>query len=151
MQVALPPARCLPRLFFRYKTGSVIMDATQAKSLFEQLGGRAAVDAAVEKFYARLLNDNRVNFFFEGVDMARQRAKQKAFMTYAFGGAPNYSGLSMRKAHEKLVRDKGLNDSHFDIVAGHLMATLDELGVPAALSSQVMAIVGSTRDDVLNR
>jgi len=44
---------------------------------------------------------------------------------------------------------KGLNESHFNAVAGHLQATLEELNVPADLIAEVMAIAGSTKDDVL--
>jgi len=120
-------------------------------TLFEKLGGKPAVDAAVDLFYDKLLKDARVNSFFDGTDMKRQRAKQKAFLTYAFGGAPNYPGLSMRKAHEKLVRERGLNDSHFDAVGENLQKTLEELNVAPALIVEVMAIVESTRNDVLNR
>ena len=121
------------------------------QTLFEKLGGKSAVEAAVDIFYGKILADERVNHFFEGIDMKRQRAKQKVFLTYAFGGAPNYSGLSMRKAHEHLVKEKGLNDSHFDAVAENLQATLEELNVPANLISEAMTIAASTRDDVLNR
>ena len=120
-------------------------------TLFEKLGGKPAVEAAVDLFYEKILVDNRINHFFEGIDMKRQRAKQKVFLTYAFGGAPNYSGASMRKAHERLVKEKGLNDSHFDAVAENLQVTLQELGIPANLISEVMTIAASTRDDVLNR
>ncbi len=119
------------------------------KTLYEKIGGRAAVNAAVELFYKKLLADNRVNHFFDGVDMKRQMAKQKAFMTYAFGGAPNYSGLSMRKAHERIVKEKGLNESHFNAVAENLVATLKELNVPQNLIDEVISIVASTKNDVL--
>lgn len=121
------------------------------KSLYERLGGSAAVNAAVDIFYEKILADERVAHFFRNIDMSRQRAKQKAFMTYAFGGAPNYSGESMRKAHERLVKEEGLNDSHFDAVAEDLQATLQELQVPENLIAEVMSLVGGTRDDVLNR
>jgi hemoglobin len=56
----------------------------------------------------------------------------------------------MRNAHAHLL-ERGLNDRHFDAVAGHLQATLRELGVATGLIDQVMAIAESTRDDVLNR
>ena len=42
-------------------------------TLFEKIGGADAVDAAVEKFYAKVLADDRIKHFFEGVDMDRQR------------------------------------------------------------------------------
>lgn len=124
---------------------------TAEQSLFEKLGGRPAVDAAVDLFYVKVLADPRINFFFEGIDMKRQRAKQKAFMTYTFGGAPNYSGQSMRKSHEHLVKEKGLNESHFNAVAENLVNTLNDLGVPQKLIDEVIAIVGSTKNDILNR
>jgi hemoglobin len=123
----------------------------ESKALFERLGGKSSVEAAVELFYQKVLADNRVKHLFEGVDMEKQRAKQKAFMTYAFGGAPNYSGLSMRKAHARLVQEKDLNDAHFDAVAENLHATLKELNVPSELISEVIAIVASTRSDVLGK
>jgi len=38
-------------------------------SLYERLGGAAAVDAAVDLFYTKVLADDRIKHFFEGVDM----------------------------------------------------------------------------------
>lgn len=125
-------------------------DTTESKSLFEQLGGEAAVDAAVDIFYRRVLADHRINRFFDKTDMEQQAAKQKAFLTMAFGGPNNYSGTDMRTAHAKFVK-MGLDDSHFDAVVENLAATLQELNVPQTLIDQVAAIAESTRNDVLNR
>ncbi len=119
-------------------------------SLYEQLGGQAAVDAAVDIFYRKVLSDDSISHFFEGVDMEYQAAKQKAFLTMVFGGPNNYSGVDMRKAHARLVQT-GLNDAHFDAVVGHLGGTLKELGVEDALIGQVAGIAESVRDDVLGR
>lgn len=119
-------------------------------SLFEQIGGDAAVNAAVDVFYRKVLADNRINMFFEGVDMDKQAAKQKAFLTMALGGPHNYTGKDMRDGHAHLVK-RGLNDSHFDAVMENLGATLTELGVPGNLIAQAAAIAESTRNDVLGR
>jgi hemoglobin len=119
-------------------------------SLFEQLGGAAAVDAAVDIFYRKVLSDYRINRFFDNSDMEKQAAKQKAFLTMAFGGPNNYTGTDMRTAHAKLVK-MGLNASHFDAVMEHLTATLVELSVPPALIAQVAAIAESTRADILGK
>jgi hemoglobin len=120
------------------------------KSLYDQIGGEAAVDAAVDIFYRKVLADNRISKFFDGVDMERQAAKQKAFLTVAFGGPNNYSGKDMRDGHAHLVKN-GLNDSHFDAVMENLGATLKELNVPDELIAQAAAIAESTRNDVLGR
>ncbi len=119
-------------------------------ALFEQLGGAAAVDAAVDIFYRKVLSDDRVSRFFDGVDMDAQRNKQKAFLTMAFGGPHNYTGKDMRTAHARL-RTVGLDDTHVDTIIELLGATLKELGVSDQLVSQVAAIAESTRADVLGR
>jgi len=119
-------------------------------TLYQQIGGEPAVNAAVDIFYRKVLTDDRISRFFDGVDMDRQAAKQKAFLTMAFGGPHNYTGADMRRGHAHLVA-KGLNDSHFDAVVELLGSTLAELGVAAPLISQVAAIAESTRNDVLGR
>lgn len=119
-------------------------------SLYEQLGGEAAVNAAVDIFYRKVLKDDRIKQFFDGVDMDGQAAKQKAFLTMAFGGPNNYTGEDMRRGHAHLVA-RGLNDSHFDAVVEDLGATLKELNVPAELIAKVAAIAETTRNDVLGR
>lgn len=119
-------------------------------SLFDQIGGDAAVDAAVDIFYRKVLIDDRISRFFDDVDMDRQRAKQKAFLTFAFGGPNSYRGQDLRTGHARL-RTMGLDDAHVDAVIELLGATLSELGVPAALIAQVAAVAESTRNDVLGR
>jgi len=120
-------------------------------SLYEQLGGEAAVNAAVDIFYRKVLSDYRINRFFDNSDMEKQAAKQKAFLTMAFGGPNNYTGTDMRQAHDHLVKKMGLDDSHFDAVMEHLTATLQELNVPENLINQVATIAESTRTDILGR
>jgi len=121
-----------------------------SESLFDKIGGDAAVDAAVDIFYRKVLADETINKFFEGVDMETQAQKQKAFLTVAFGGPNNYSGKDMRDGHAHLVK-QGLNDAHFDAVMGHIGATLTELNVPDDLIAQAAAIAESTRNDVLGK
>jgi hemoglobin len=82
--------------------------------------------------------------------MDRQAAKQKAFLTMAFGGPNNYTGLDMRRGHAHLV-ERGLDDTHFDAVVDNLAATLTELGVAQSDIAEVAAIAETTRNDVLGR
>lgn len=119
-------------------------------TLYQRLGGEAAVDKAVDIFYRKVLGDERVNGFFDDVDMDRQAAKQKAFLTMVFGGPNSYSGLDMREGHKHLVAN-GLNDSHIDAIVELLGGTLSELGAAEADIAEVAAIANSVRDDVLNR
>src|SRR5688572_9074833 len=116
-------------------------------SIYERIGGEAAVDAAVDIFYRRVLADTRISEFFDTVDMDAQRAKQKSFLTVAFGGPNKYSGKDMRAAHAAMK----LTEEHFDAVMENLGNTLRELKVPDALIGEAAAIALSVKDEVLNR
>jgi hemoglobin len=120
-------------------------------TVYEQLGGEAAINAAVDIFYRRVLADAYIKRFFEGVDMSRQAAKQKAFLIMVTGGPNNYTGKDMREGHKRLVHEMGLNDSHFDHVLAHLRSTLAELGVAQELINTVISVAESTRNDVLDK
>ena len=89
-------------------------------SLYERIGGEAAVNAAVDIFYKKVLGDKRINGFFESLDMAAQANKQKAFLTMVFGGPNKYTGKDMRASHAHL----GLTEEHFNAVVENLAATL---------------------------
>lgn len=119
-------------------------------SLYERLGGQEAVNAAVDLFYRKVLTDDRVNYFFDDVDMDKQIGKQKAFLTMVFGGPNSYTGKDMREGHRHLLK-RGLNDTHVDIIIEHLGGTLKELGVSDEDIQEVANIANSVRDDVLDR
>lgn len=67
-------------------------------------------------------------------------------MAFAFGAPLPYSGKSLRDAHQHMH----LTSLHFDAVAEHLVSTLQELNVSQLLIEEVMSVVLTTRDDVLN-
>lgn len=51
----------------------------------------------------------------------------------------------MAAAHQGLR----ISDAHFDRVAGHLDATLDELGVPRHLTDRIVGIAATLRPAVV--
>lgn len=127
--------------------GSLVIkdDAT----LYARLGGDPAIDVVVDSFYSRVLADPRLSGFFENTDTDHLAKMQKQFMAKAFGGPDPYTGQDLRTAHERLVAE-GLNNSHFAMVAEHLLDVLKNFQVDPVLIDEVMQIVGSTRDDILN-
>lgn len=87
-----------------------------------------------------------MNYIFEGVNMTRQRRMQKSFVSGALGGKP-YNGKSMKAAHKHLK----LTDAHFNAVAENLEAALRHFNVSDEHVRQIMAVVETTRNDVLGR
>jgi hemoglobin len=141
-------------LVYEGRTWSFAEEACRTKfnearesSLYQKLGGKAAIDAAVELFYKKVLADNRVKHFFDDVNMTAQRRRQKDFLSAALGSPVPWTGKDMRKAHE----DLSLEESHFNAIAENLVATLTELKIPQDLIDQVVAVVLTVKDDVLNR
>ena len=121
-----------------------------AKTLFERIGGNGAVTATVIKMYDKILDDAELAPFFENIDVEKLRLSQSAFVTYAFGGPNNYTGKGLRHSHAGAVSN-GLTDKHFDRVAAHLKSAMQELNVSTDLIEEALAIVESTRKDVLGQ
>lgn len=116
-----------------------------AATLFEKVGGQAAIDQVVDSFYEKVLADPVVNGYFKNTDMAKQRRHQAAFIGYALGSGVNYSGKSMEKAHEGM----NLQPVHFDAIVNHLTSTLREFGVQQGEIDQIVERIGGLKDSIL--
>ena len=101
------------------------------------------MDIAVDLFHRKLLADDLVGRFFDGVDMAAQRLEHKSFLAMAFGGPQQYSGV-------ELVSKMGLEARHFDRVSAILKETLEELKIGAPAIEDVMQVIETTRETILN-
>lgn len=119
------------------------------KSLYEQVGGQKAVEAAVIKMYDKVLADPLLSPYFKETNMNDLRRSQIGFVTMALGGPHHYKSIDLRAAHLELCVN-GLTHKHFDATVGHLQEALRELGVAELLIREATAILETTRRDVLN-
>jgi truncated hemoglobin YjbI len=119
--------------------------------LYDRVGGDKAMEIATDLFYRKVLKDDMVGHFFEDVDMEGMRLKQKSFLSMAFGGPYQYTGRDLRVVHRPLKEKFGLTDEHFDRVASIFIETLVELNISEKEKQEMIEVIGSTRDDVLNR
>ena len=114
-------------------------------NIYDSIGGAAAVRAAVDDFYARVLADRRLAPFFARTDMERLKAHQRAFIAAALGGPEIFAGRDMASAHAGL----GIEDDDFDAVVGHLAGTLTGLGVPEDTIGQIGGALAPLRGDIV--
>ena len=70
-------------------------------------------------------------------------------MTVAFGGPNEYHGRDMAAAHRHLIPH--LEESHFNAIVEHFVATLNDLGVPQEDIDEAVAVVATTKDAVLSK
>ena len=116
-----------------------------AETIYTAIGGRAAVTAAVDGLYGRLLADPELGPLFPNGVGARHRAYVVTVLGEALGGPERYRGPDLVAVHRGL----GITNAQFDRTAAHLDDTLGELGVPRHLADQIIAIVASLRPAVV--
>ncbi len=114
-------------------------------SIYDSIGGAAAVRAAVDDFYERVLADPELAPFFDGTDMRRLKAHQRSFIAAAIGGPEVFAGRDMASAHAGL----GVTDAQFDAVVAHLVDTLAGLGVPPDVIGQIGAALAPLRASIV--
>jgi hemoglobin len=118
---------------------------TEPSSVYAAIGGRAALSAAVDLFFGRLLADPVLGPFFPRGVGPVHRAYLVTILGEALGGPERYRGPDVAAAHHGL----GITDAHFDRAAAHLDATLDGLGVPRHLVDHIVGIVATLRPAVV--
>jgi hemoglobin len=117
----------------------------EAVNLYQAIGGRPALAAAVDGLYGRLLADPELAPLFPGGVGGRHRRYVVTFLAEALGGPHPYRGPGVSQTHRGL----GITGQQFERTAAHLAATLDELGVPASLAGQVVAAVAGLRPAIV--
>ncbi|MFI5280063.1 MAG: group 1 truncated hemoglobin [Gemmatimonadales bacterium] len=114
-------------------------------SLYDRLGGAAAVAIVVDTFVTRVHNDSSVAPLFRGVDMDNFKRLMRELICQSAGGGCTYTGRSMLAAHQGL----NVTDTQFDLVARYLAETLDQFNVPAAEKRELLGTLGAMRGDIV--
>ncbi len=131
-----------------FLNGPALGQTTKAKSLYDRLGGYGAISAVVDDFAAKLFNDPVVGARFFGMsDDSREsfRQKNKNLVCNVTGGPCKIISRSAAKTHGGL----GIKASEFNIVAQHLVDTLNKFKVPEKEHKELMAIIGTLRPDIV--
>ena len=115
------------------------------RSLYERLGGGAAITAVIDDFVARCAADARINSKFARTDIPRLKAMLVDQVTSATGGPARYTGRSMKETHLGMQVTAG----EFDALVEDLVATLNGFNVPASEQGELLGILGPLRSDIV--
>ena len=116
--------------------------------LYDRLGGYNALAAVTDDFLGRILSDTAIVPFFKGLedrDKVRIRQLLVDQLCEATGGPCRYIGRTMQVVHAEMQ----VNDRVWNAFAGHLVATLDQLKVPAHEKQELLEIIGSMKKDIV--
>lgn len=116
-----------------------------APTLFERLGGAAALADIVGRLYERTSSDEELAPYFHTTNMVDQRRKLAEMIGEALGGPSADWLLGLHEAH----RGRGVTHRHFSLLAAHLMDILEELQVDPDEADVVMNWFAQGRDAVV--
>lgn len=123
------------------------------KPLWDRLGGQKAVEAVVHDFVLAAAPDPKVNFFRNGKYKLDAEGVKKLeaglvdMISQFTGGGGTYKGKSMKDAHKGMA----ITEEEFGALAGHLVATLKKYKVPQPEIDELVAIVASTKADIVEK
>ncbi len=121
------------------------------QSLYERLGGAYPIAAVVDAFIDALLVNDVLNAN-PAINAARQRVPAAglkyhvtALVCQATGGPCSYTGRSMKDAHAHL----NITEREWQAMLADFRRILNNFGVPQAEQQELLAIVESTKQDIV--
>jgi hemoglobin len=141
--------------------------ATNKLALYDRLGGQAGISNLVSDFTQRVMDDPRVNWTRHGVahggisflggkseswnpttdNIERLKKHMAEFLVLATGGPAEYTGKQIESAHANMH----ISNPEFDAAVGDLKASLDLLKIPNKEQKELLAIVESTRPQIVTK
>ena len=114
-------------------------------SLYDRLGGQAAITAVIDDFVARCAADARINGKFARTDIPRLKANLIDQVCEAAGGPCTYTGRDMQRTHQGM----SVTGGEFEALVDDLVATLDKFSVPDAEKSELLGVLAPMRSDIV--
>jgi hemoglobin len=147
-------------------TGASAPKVEGKQALYERLGGELGISNIVTDFVSRALQDPRVNWQRKGAksgqwfgrretavwtnspqNVARLEKHLAEFLFLATGGPAHYEGRAIKEVHAGMR----ISNAEFDATVGDLKASLDKLQIPNKEQKELLAIVESTRPQVVTQ
>jgi hemoglobin len=122
-----------------------------ANSLYDRLGGAYPIAVVVDDFIERLLVDDTLNAN-PAIKEARDRVPKAGLKFHVAtlvcqvtGGPCKYVGRDMKTSHAHL----NISEKEWQAMLADFKKTLDKFSVPAAEQGELVAIVNSTKPDIV--
>jgi hemoglobin len=117
----------------------------QSGTLYERVGGRPAIQLAIDAFLPIVAFDARINAFFANADAARINKLLVEFIGELTGGPEKYSGRTMKEVHSPM----GIQKVHFDALMEDLAKALDQQKVPEKEKAEIIALLNPLSKDIV--
>ena len=132
---------------------SACTEEPKEPSLYDRLDGVYMIATVVDDFIERLLvNDTlntnpAINEARQSVPKAGLKYRVTSLTCQATGGPCTYTGRSMKESHAHL----NITEEQWQAMVPDFKATLDEFKVPQAEQAELIAIIESTKPDIVTQ
>ena len=114
--------------------------------LYAQFGGQAGVEALVEEFLVRLLEDERINAQFAETDLVNLNDRLVEQFCVELGGPCTYTGRDMAQSHAGL----GITEADFNALVEDLVDAMEARGIPRAAQNRLLARLAPMHRDIVS-
>ena len=122
-------------------------ESSKGRSLYERLGGKAAITAVVDTFVTKVGADKRINGYFASTDLTKLKRHLGNQICEGSGGPCQYTGRTMKQTHAGM----GVTDAAFGALVEDLVAALDHHKVGKAEKDDLLAVLGPMKDDIVEK
>ena len=115
------------------------------KTLYDRLGGKAAITAVVDQFVTNVADDKRINARFSTTDIPRLKKNLVDQVCMASGGPCTYSGRDMTTTHAGMK----ITAADFNALVEDLVASLNKFKVSETEKKELLGILGPMKKDIV--
>lgn len=137
----------IPILTAGFLAGCSLFEFSEKKSLYDRLGGQAAIVAVVNDLIDNVAADDKINSSFKDTNVPRLKNLVVEQICEASGGPCKYTGRSMERSHRPLK----ITDAEFDAFVAHLVDVLNKYKVPSAEQGELLAVLGGMRGQIVTK
>ena len=126
--------------------GCQSMNSQPDASLYQQLGEREGIANVVEDLLYLIVEDDRINQQFKGMDVAQFHHNLTDQLCELSGGPCTYTGREMRELHS----DMAITDTQFNALAENLILAMEKNDIPTGAQNRLIKQLVPLYPDIRN-
>lgn len=143
----MPPIRpWLLILVLAVTAGCQTPTATPDDTLYQDLGARAGIADVVEELLYLIVDDDRINRQFRGLDVASFHRHLTDQLCQLAGGPCTYSGRAMRPLHAEMA----ITDTEFNALTENLVLAMERNDIATGVQNRLLARLIALYPEVRN-
>ena len=126
--------------------GCQSLNTEPENSLYQQLGEREGIANVVEDLLYLIVEDERINQQFKGMDVAQFHHNLTDQLCELSGGPCSYTGREMRELHS----DMAITDTQFNALAENLILAMEKNDIPTGAQNRLIKQLVPLYPDIRN-